>query len=359
MNQGEGLQFLPGATVLHVQRPEGCLGESPSWQPGGKPAVLQEVDTAVWERFDTAVSNSVGRMQHEAKFCAHYTIAFVVGMIVCAILPQLMRFTDVRRLTPAEPELIQNALELRVQERLLQSKESTGDGYKKVERYDCGAHSYKQIWSVKSLDDCKSECDNYKDCCGFGYHREVSGHSEVPMCELRDFGGCSSCYVYSDSDYFFKEGYESPEAPHPEHKEYHDDNGPWWILPYLVMPLCGVTLILVSTCLFHYSRYVIIKTNLAADQSIAEACTQLAVSSGKDVQYLTMWTGFCRPKGTKSSRAICINPAVQTIGVPASGTAVVGMPLVCATVVMKTCPNCNATVTTEAKFCSSCGTELS
>jgi len=291
---------------------------------------LQDVPLPVWERFDSAVANSVSRMQNEAKFCGLYVCAFVVGIIVCAILPHLWRFTDHRRLSVLEPELMENALELGVA-RSLQGKEDTGDGYTRVYYEDCHAGSYKQIWNVKSLGDCKHSCDSNPDCCGFGYHHRGEMDNE-PMCEFRDFGNCQGgCGKVSNTDYFYKQEYEAPWTEDAWDEEHHDDKGAWWILPFLGMPLIGITMIFVSTCFFHYSRYAIVQKNLEADKSISDACAELARSSGKDVQYLTMWTGFCRPKGTKSSRAVCISPVMQTIGVPVSGIDIVGMPTVLAT----------------------------
>lgn len=81
----------------------------------------------------------------------------------------------------------------------------------------------------------------------------------------------------------------------------------------LMMTILGILLIFAATGGLHFGRYMIVTGNLRADKGISEACAELSRGAGREVQYLTMWTEFCRPKGTKTSRAICIPAAPQMV----------------------------------------------
>jgi len=63
------------------------------------------------------------------------------------------------------------------------------------------------------------------------------------------------------------------------------------------------------------TRFFLITQNEKQDNVIRRACSEFANSTGLNVVYRTLWTGFCRPKGAVPFRAIAITPTVAPMGV--------------------------------------------
>eukprot|EP00931_Biecheleriopsis_adriatica_P059289 TRINITY_DN35451_c0_g1_i1.p1 TRINITY_DN35451_c0_g1~~TRINITY_DN35451_c0_g1_i1.p1 ORF type:complete len:943 (+),score=179.89 TRINITY_DN35451_c0_g1_i1:45-2873(+) len=64
---------------------------------------------------------------------------------------------------------------------------------------------------------------------------------------------------------------------------------------------------------FMLLRFWVVRQNRIQDEIVHQACSELALASGMRVQYLTKFTGLCRPKGSRPYRAIAIEP-VETAG---------------------------------------------
>jgi len=57
------------------------------------------------------------------------------------------------------------------------------------------------------------------------------------------------------------------------------------------------------------------KANMAIDERIVELCRRTSSGSGAKLEYVTMWTGACKPKGARTYRALIIAPG-EGAGVP-------------------------------------------
>merc|ERR1711879_363655 len=83
----------------------------------------------------------------------------------------------------------------------------------------------------------------------------------------------------------------------------------------------NILLGLLACAAFLGPMYWIVQKNKVQDESIMQACNELARAAGVSVEYRTAYTGFCKPKGASPFRAIAITPASKSI--PPASTHVV------------------------------------
>jgi len=96
---------------------------------------------------------------------------------------------------------------------------------------------------------------------------------------------------------------------------------PFWLLAIVVRDV-GFILSIVGFALLVGGSFMIINQNQQKDIKIKELCDQFGAETGITLQYYTQYTGFCKPKGAQTVRAIII-----TSSVPATIGAVVGAPV--------------------------------